>query len=129
MLPSAEELTLIEGGKSQKDGRESVSVFPSTAARTAGGLLVTKADGQGIGIVWPHLLGVIPSGTDTLVIVASFCLVTLHGSGVASLARFILDRRISELGEGMEINGARIDKITIEDNVLKPLHKFNFMVS
>lgn len=117
MLPSTEELTLIEGGKIKKDGKE--TVFPSTAARTAGGLLVTKADGQGIGIVWPHILGVIPSCANTLAIVASFCLVTLHGAGVASLARMILDRRISELGEGMEINGARIEKITIEGNLPK----------
>lgn len=112
MLPSADELTLIEGGKNQRDGRE--AAFTNTAARTAGGLLVTKADGQGVGIVWPQVLGVILSGTDTLAVVASFCLVTLHGTGGASLARMILDRRISELGEGMEINGVRIEKITIE---------------
>ena len=44
---------------------------------------------------------------------------TLSGPGdrrVAALARVILDRRISELREGMEIDGARIDKITIEGN-------------
>jgi hypothetical protein len=72
----------------------------------------------------PHRLQerypITPSGSDALAIIASFCLVTLYGSGVASLARFILDRRISELREGMEIDGARITKITIEGNLLKP---------
>lgn len=108
----ADELTLIEGGKSQKDGKE--SAFSGTAARTAGGLLIATENGQGIGIVWPQILGVVPSGTDTLAIVASFCLVTLYGTGVASLARSILDRRLSELREGMEADGVKIEKITIE---------------
>jgi hypothetical protein len=92
---SAEELTLIEGGKSPKDGKEH-----AFAARAAGGLLITVNDKPGIGIVWPQLLGVVPSGNDTLAIIASFCFVTLHGPGVATLARSILDRRISELREG-----------------------------
>jgi hypothetical protein len=111
MSRNADELTLIEGGKEH--------AFSGTAARTAGGLLITGSD-QAIGMVWPQILGVIPSGSDALAIIASFCLVTLYGSGVASLARFILDRRISELREGMEIDGARITKITIEGNLLKP---------
>jgi hypothetical protein len=107
MSRSADELTLIEGGKEH--------AFSGTAARTAGGLLITGSE-QAVGMVWPQILGVMPYGTDTLVIIASFCLVTLYGSGVATLARVILDRRISELREGMEIDGARIDKITIEGN-------------
>jgi hypothetical protein len=107
MSRNADELTLIEGGKEH--------AFSGTAARTAGGLLVTGSE-QAVGMVWPQILGVMPYGTDTLVIIASFCLVTLYGSGVAALARVILDRRISELREGMEIDGARIDKITIEGN-------------
>lgn len=114
----ADELTLIEGGRNQKDGKE--PAFSGTTARTAGGLLITTGDGQGIGIVWPQILGVMPSGTDTLAIVASFCLVTLYGSKVAALARAILDRRISELREGMEADGVRIDRITIEGNLPKP---------
>lgn len=60
-----------------------------------------------------------PYGTDTLAIVASFCLVTLYGPGVATLARVIIDRRIAELRKGMETDGARIDKITIEGNLPK----------
>lgn len=115
MHPTAEELTLIEGGKNKKDGKE--HAFSGTAARTAGGLLVTTSDGQGIGMVWPQVLGVIPSGSDTLAIIASFCLVTLHGPGVATLARSILDRRISELREGMETDGVCIAKITIEGDL------------
>jgi hypothetical protein len=108
MLRSADTLTLIEDGKEH--------AFSGTAARTAGGLLVTGSD-QAVGMVWPQILGVIPSGSDTLAIVASFCLVTLYGSGVASLARVILDRRISELREGMEMDGARIERITIESHL------------
>lgn len=115
MHPTADELTLIEGGKNKKEGKE--HAFSGTAARTAGGLLVTTSAGQGIGMVWPQVLGVILSGTDTLAIIASFCLVTLHGSGVASLARVILDRRISELREGMEADGVRIECITIDGNL------------
>ena len=111
MHPTADDFTLIEGGKEH--------AFSGTAARTAGGLMVTAGSGHGIGIVWPHLLGVIPYGADTLAIVASFCLVTLHGPGVASLARPILDRRISELREGDDRDGVRIDKITIEGNLPK----------
>jgi hypothetical protein len=111
MSRSADELTLIEGGKEH--------AFSGTAARTAGGILVTKSDGEGVGIVWPQVLGVMPYGTDTLAIIASFCLVTLYGAGVASLARVILDRRISELREGMEIDGARIARITVEGNLPK----------
>jgi hypothetical protein len=60
-----------------------------------------------------------PYGTDTLALIVSFCLVTLYGPGVATLARVILDRRISELREGMETDGARIDKITIAGNLPK----------
>lgn len=117
MHPSAEELTLIEGGKRHQENKE--QAFSGTAARTAGGLLITASNHQGIGIVWPQVLGVIPSGSDTLAIIASFCLVTLHGPGVATLARAILDRRISELREGMETDGGRIDRVTIEGNVPK----------
>jgi hypothetical protein len=111
MSRSADELTLIEGGKEH--------AFSGTAARIAGGLLITGSD-QAVGIVWPQILGVMPHGTDTLVIIASFCLVTLSGSGVATLARVILDRRISELREGFEANGVRIDRVTIESNLPKP---------
>lgn len=111
MSQHADDFTLIEGGKEH--------AFSGTAARTAGGLIVTKSDGQGIGIVWPQILGVMPYGTDTLVIIGSFCLVTLYGSRVASLARVILDRRISELRERVETDGVRIDKITIEGNLPK----------
>jgi len=117
MHPTADDLTLIEGGKRHQDSKE--HAFPGVVARTAGGLLVTAGNGQGVGIVWPHVLGVMPFGTDTLAIVASFCLVTLYGSGVATLARLILDRRISELREETDIEGASIDKITIEGTVLK----------
>ena len=117
MHPTVDELTLIEGGKSHRDGKE--PAFSTAAARAAGGLLVTTGNGQGIGIVWPQILGVIPSGSNTLAIVASFCLVTLYGIGVASLARVILDRRISELREGGETDGVRIEKITIEGNLPK----------
>jgi hypothetical protein len=113
----ADELTIIEGGRSQKDSREHAASV--TVTRAAGGLLVASGNGQGVGIVWPQVLGVIPSGTDTLAIVASFCLVTLYGSGVASLSRAILDRRISELREGMEADGVKIEKITIEGNLPK----------
>jgi hypothetical protein len=56
---------------------------------------------------------------DTLAIIASFCLVTLYGSRVASLARLIPDRKISEIHEGGEFNGGRIDRITIEGNLPK----------
>jgi prepilin-type N-terminal cleavage/methylation domain-containing protein len=118
MHQPADELTLIEGGKRHQENKE--HAFSGTAARTAGGLLVTTSDGQGIGMVWPQVLGVFPSGSDTLAIVASFCLVTLHGPGVATLARVILDRRIAELREGMEVDRVRIDKITIEGNLPKP---------
>jgi hypothetical protein len=111
MSRNADELTLIEGGKEH--------AFSGTAARTAGGLLITASEGKGVGIVWPQILGVMPYGTDTLAIIASFCLVTLTGSGVAALARIVLDRRISELREGMEIDGARIDTITIEGTLPK----------
>lgn len=111
MHQPADDFTLIEGGKEH--------AFSATAARTAGGLLVTTSDHQGIGIVWPQVLGVMPSGNDTLAIVASFCLVILHGPGVAILARVILDRRISELREGGKYDGARIDRITIEGNLPK----------
>lgn len=106
MHQPADEFMLIEGGKEQ--------AFSATAARTAGGLLVSAGSSQGIGIMWPQVLGVIPYGADTLAIVASFCLVTLHGPSVATFARPILDRRISELREGDDRDGVRIDKITIE---------------
>jgi hypothetical protein len=117
MSPHADELTLIEGGKRHQDGKE--PALSGAAARTAGGLLITASDGQGVGIVWPQILGVMPYGADTLAIVASFCLVTLYGPGVATLARVILDRKVSELREGLETDGARIDKITIEGNLPK----------
>jgi hypothetical protein len=123
MHPGGDEFTVIEGGKSQKDGNKE-NTFSATAVRTAGGLLITLHDRPGIGILWPHLLGVMPCGGDTLTIIASFCLVTLSGPRVATLARMILDRRISELREGIEIEGARIEKIMIEGNLpsrpLKP---------
>jgi hypothetical protein len=117
MSQNADELTLIEGGRRHPDSKE--PAFSGAAARTAGGLLVTASDGQAVGIVWPQILGVLPYGTDTLALIASFCLVTLYGPGVATLARVILDRRISELREGMVTDGARIDKITIEGNLPK----------
>lgn len=110
MHQPAEDFTLIEGGKEH--------AFSGTAARTAGGLYITTSR-QGVGIVWPQVLGVMPYGTDTLAIIASFCLVTLYGAGVAALARLILDRRIAELREGMEIEGVSIEKITIDSNLLK----------
>lgn len=116
MSQNADELTLIEGGKRHQESKE--HSFSGTAARTAGGLYLTNSQ-QGIGIVWPQILGVMPHGADTLAIVASFCLITLHGSGVATLARLILDRRLSELREGGEYDGARIDRITIEGNLPK----------
>lgn len=116
MSQNTDELTLIEGGKRHQDGKE--PTFSGAAARTAGGLHLANSQ-QGIGIVWPQILGVMPHGNDTLAIVASFCLVTLYGPGVATLARVILDRRVSELREGMETDGARIDKITIEGNLPK----------
>lgn len=121
MHPSVDELIVIEGGRSQKDGGKD-SAFSATTARTAGGLLITLDDRPGVGIVWPQLLGVMPCGADTLAIIATFCLVTLSGSGVATLARVILDRRISELREGMELNGARIERISIEGNLPKLSH-------
>jgi hypothetical protein len=111
MHHTADDFTLIEGGKEH--------AFSGTAARTAGGLLVSAGSGQGIGIVWPQVLGIIPFGTETLAIVGSFCLVTLYGPGVVSLARPILDRRICELREGLQIDGARIDRITIEGKLPK----------
>lgn len=105
MSRPADDLTLIEGGKEHS--------FSGTASRTAGGLYLTNSQ-QGIGIVWPQILGVMPYGTDTLAIITSFCLVTLYGHGVATLVRPILDRRISELREGFEMEGVRIDRIVIE---------------
>jgi hypothetical protein len=111
MLQNAEGLIVIEGGKEHAPS--------GITARTAGGLLITVNDKPGIGMVWPQILGVMPFGNDTLVIIASFCIVTLHGPGVITLARSILDRRISELREGLHIEGARIDKITIEGNLPK----------
>jgi hypothetical protein len=117
MPQNADELTLIEGGKRLSESKE--HDFSGTASRTAGGLLITSGDRPAVGIVWPQLLGVMPHGTDTLALIASFCLVTLYGPGVATLARVILDRKISELREGMETDGARIDKITIEGNLPK----------
>jgi hypothetical protein len=116
MSQNADELTLVKGGKQYQEDKE--HSFSGTAARTAGGLYLTNSQ-QGIGIVWPQVLGVMPYGADTLVIIASFCLVTLHGSSVATLARVILDRRISELREGGEYDGARIERITIEGNLPK----------
>lgn len=116
MSQNVDELTLIEGGKRHQESKE--HSFSGTAARTAGGLYLTNSQ-QGIGIVWPQILGVMPHGTDTLAVVASFCLVTLRGPGVATLARPILDRRISELREGDDRDGVRIDKIAIEGNLPK----------
>jgi hypothetical protein len=111
MQHNVDDLTLIEGGREH--------TFSATAARTAEGLLVSASDGQGVGIAWPQMLGVIPFGSDTLAIVTSFCLVTMYGSGVATLARPILDRRISELREGDDRDGVRIERITIESNLPK----------
>ena len=116
MPQNADELTLIEGGKRHPESKE--HGFSGTAARVSGGLQIANSQ-QGIGIVWPQILGVMPHGADTLAIIASFCLVTLYGPGVATLARVIIDRRISELHEGLETDGARIDKITIEGNLPK----------
>ena len=114
MLQNADDLTVIEGGKGYRSGKDHA---PSgVAARTAGGLYITNSH-QGVGIVWPQVLGVMPCGENTLVIIASFCLVTLHGPGVITLAKTILDRRISELHEGDEAEGMRIDTIMIESNL------------
>jgi hypothetical protein len=60
-----------------------------------------------------------PANSYLTPIVASFCLVTLYGPGVAILAKVPLDRRISELREGKETDGAQIDRITIEGNLPK----------
>ena len=119
MVLSVDEFTLIEGGKHALDAKEYAP--GNAAARSAGGLLVTTShkNMSGIGLSWPQVLGVLPHGTDTLAIIGSFCLVTLYGPGVATLARPILDRRISELREGGEFNSGRIDRITIEENLPK----------
>jgi hypothetical protein len=116
---SETELTVIEGGKSREKHAEHADA--RARAKNAGGLMITTSHRHqsGIGLAWPQVLGVIPYGTDTLAIVGSFCLVTLHGSGVADLARPILDRRLSELREGGEFHGGRIDRITIEGNLPK----------
>lgn len=116
MHPNVDELTVIEGGKNRKKiaGR----LAARSLARTAGGLFITASEGRGVGIAWPQVLGVLSHGTNTLAVIGSFCLVTLYGAGVAALGRSILDRKISELREGEEINGAAIEKITIEHKVM-----------
>jgi hypothetical protein len=69
--------------------------------------------------MWPQVLGVMPSGNDTLAIIASFYLVTRHGPGVATLARPIPDRRLSELREGDDRHGLRINTIPNEGTLPK----------
>lgn len=117
------ELTVIEGGKSWKEKQE--TTISNKAALAAEGLLITTShkNPSGIGLAWPQVLGVIPYDTYTLVIVSSFCLVTLHGPGVATLARPILDRKISEMREGGTIGEARVEKITIESKLLTEIDK------
>lgn len=119
MVPHVDEFTVIEGGKHALEAKEYAS--GNAAARSAGGLIITTShkNPSGIGLAWPQVLGVMPYGTDTLAIIGSFCLVTLYGSGVASLARLILDRKISELREHGEFYGGRIERITIEGNLPK----------
>jgi hypothetical protein len=119
MVLHVDEFTVIEGGKHALDAKEYTP--GNAAARSAGGLLITTShkNPSGIGLSWPQVLGVIPYDTDTLAIIGSFCLVTLYGSGAATFARPILDRRVSELREGSEFHGGRIERITIEGNLSK----------
>lgn len=111
------ELTVIEGGRHLKKHTEHADA--RARAKNAGGLFITTRDDQEVGIVWPQLLGTLRQGDHTLVIIASFCIVTLHGSGMAEMRRLIFHRKISEIREGDTIGEARIEKITIEQNNIK----------
>jgi hypothetical protein len=110
MHHNVDDLTLIEGGREH--------VFSATAARTAEGIMFIPSNAPGIGVPWAQMLAVIPYDNETLTIIASVCLITLYGSEVGTLARIILDRRISDLREGAEINGVKIERITIEHKVV-----------
>lgn len=118
MVLNVDEFTVIEGGKHTLDAKE--YAHGNAAARSAGGLLITTShkNPSGVGLSWPQVLGVLPYGADTLAIIGSFCLVTLYGSGAATLARPILDRKISEIHEGGTHCEVRINRIKIETRML-----------
>lgn len=85
-------------------------------AMLSGGLHVTCTSGEGVSIVWPQVAGLMRQGEDMLTIVSPFCLVTLHGRGVASLREPIIGQRLGELVEGAEVRGVLIDSIEIDWN-------------
>lgn len=92
--------------------------------RSSGGFLVSKRNGEGIGVPWLQFGGVMAQGRDALAIVTGFAIVTLTGEGVGMLARELLDRRVRELREGMIVEttrgAARIESVSINYSLPLP---------
>lgn len=98
-------------------GKESVEEAENRKALLSNGFHVTCANGEGVSVVWPHLMGAMPFGTDTLAIVTSFCLITLHGHGVAALRERLIDRKITAFTEGAAVRGVTVERIRLDWNL------------